>query len=104
MRFMKRGEMPGYEDLVKRISESFITGQERAAKAVNTSMVETYCLIGQYIVSFEQNGNLKAEYGKALLKNLSRDLSISHGKGFSMSNVYMMRQFFIKYPKFQTLS
>ena len=27
-----------------------------------------------------------------------------HGKGFSLSNVYLMRQFFIKYPIFQTVS
>jgi len=27
-----------------------------------------------------------------------------HGKGFSLSNVYQMRQFFIRYPIFQTVS
>ena len=29
---------------------------------------------------------------------------MAHGKGFGLSNVYLMRQFFIKYPIFQTLS
>jgi hypothetical protein len=40
-------------------------------------MVETYWEIGKYIVEFEQNGNLKAQYDKQLLRNLSRDLSLS---------------------------
>ena len=47
---------------------------------------------------------VKAEYGKVILKNLSRDLSLTPGKGFSLSNIYLIRSFFVKYPKFQTAS
>jgi hypothetical protein len=82
-----------YNNLVHQISETYQQGQSRAATAVNVNMVDTYWQIGQYIVEFEQNGNLKAEYGKALLRNLSHDLSIAHGKGFSQSNIYLMRLF-----------
>lgn len=93
-----------YNQLIHQISETYIQGQRKAVAAVNSTMVETYWQIGQYIVEFEQGGNIKAEYGKALLKNLSKDLSLVHDKGFSLSNVYLMRQFFIIYPKFQTVS
>ena len=93
-----------YQNLVSLISETYSNGYSRAVAAVNSNMVETYWKIGQYIVEFEQGGKLKAEYGKALLTNLSKDLSLTHGKGFSLSNIYMMRQFFIKYPIFQTVS
>ena len=93
-----------YQSLLDRISDSYAYGFQKAVAAVNSSMVETYWKIGQYIVEFEQEGKSKAEYGKALLTNLSKDLSFAHGKGFSLSNVYMMRQFFIKYPIFQTVS
>ena len=31
-------------------------------------------------------------------------MTLGLGRGFSLSNIYMMRQFFIKYPIFQTLS
>jgi predicted nuclease of restriction endonuclease-like (RecB) superfamily len=93
-----------YRSLIDQISETYQQGQSRAVAAINANMVETYWKIGYHIVEFEQGGNLKAEYGKALLKNLSTDLSMVHGKGFRMSNVYLMRQFFIKYPKFQTQS
>jgi predicted nuclease of restriction endonuclease-like (RecB) superfamily len=93
-----------YQNLVEKISDTYAYGYQKAVVAVNSNMVETYWKIGQYIVEFEQSGNIKAEYGKSLLTNLSKDLSITHGKGFSLSNVYMMRQFFIKYPIFQTVS
>jgi predicted nuclease of restriction endonuclease-like (RecB) superfamily len=93
-----------YQSLISSISNTYSIGRQKAITAINTNMVETYWKIGQYIVEFEQGGSSKAEYGKALLENLSKDLSRLHGKGFSLSNLYMMRQFFIKYPIFQTVS
>jgi len=42
--------------------------------------------------------------GTKLLTRLSKDLRLKYGKGFSKSNVYLMRLLYIKYPKFQTLS
>ena len=94
----------GYQNLLNRISETFSNGYQKTVAAVNSNMVETYWKIGEHIVEFEQGGKIKAEYGKALLTNLSKDLSLTQGKGFSLSNMYMMRQFFIKYPIFQTVS
>jgi len=70
----------------------------------NTILVETYWKIGERIVEYEQKGGEKAEYGTKLLTRLSKDLRLRHGKGFSKSNVYLMRSLYIKYPKFQTLS
>ena len=93
-----------YQELVAQISEIYQQGQQSAILAVNAHLVNTYWRIGEYIVQFEQKGKLKATYGKALLSTLAKDLSLAHGKGFSLSNVYLMRQFFIKYPKFQTAS
>lgn len=60
--------------------------------------------IGQYVVEFEQGGNTKAAYGKALLENLSKDLSLRHGKGFSLSNMNRMRQLYTQFPICATLS
>ena len=101
---MEVTEFKNYDRLIHQISETYLEGQKNAVTTVNTTIVETYWKIGQYIVEFEQGGNVKAEYGKALLKRLSYDLSLTHNKGFSLSNVYLMRQFFIRYPKFQTVS
>ncbi len=93
-----------YENLLGTICEVYENGKVRAFSAVNTELVKTYWEIGKYIVEFEQNGAKKAEYGKGLLEQLSRDLSIKYGKGFSRSNLFQIRSFYVTYPKIQTVS
>jgi len=88
----------GYRELVSQISETFTDGQRKAVHAVNSFLVETYWKIGQFIVEYEQGGSGKAEYGKRLLEQLSKDLSLLHGKGFGVSNIYRMRQFYLTFP------
>ncbi|MDD2716291.1 MAG: PDDEXK nuclease domain-containing protein [Candidatus Wallbacteria bacterium] len=95
-------QTPEYESLLCKISDTYARGQFLAHQAVSSYLLETYWKIGQFVVEFEQGGNFKAEYGKALLKKLAADLSLRHGRGFSLSNIYLMRQFFILFPKFQT--
>jgi len=87
-----------YQQLIQRISDTYADGQKKAVQAVNTHLLETYWQIGRYIVEFEQGGDTKAEYGKGLLENLSKDLNALHGKGFSRSNLVYMRLFYLKYP------
>lgn len=93
-----------YIALIKSISDIYTNGKTKAFQQVNNFVIQTYWKIGKHIVEFEQEGNRKAKYGKNLLQKISKDLSALHGKGFSVSNVYMIRLFFIKYPIFQTLS
>ncbi|MDR0801476.1 DUF1016 N-terminal domain-containing protein [Fluviicola sp.] len=87
-----------YNNLVSQIAEVYKQGQFNASVAVNTALVETYWEIGKYIIEFEQKGKLKAEYGTALINNLSKDLTLAFGKGFSRSNIIYMRLF---YKEFQ---
>ena len=93
-----------YQQLLGRISELYTAGQVRAHQAVNACITDTYWQIGHDIVEFEQGGNVRADYGTAVLVNLSRDLTLRHGKGFSRSNVIRFRQFYLTYPKGATLS
>lgn len=93
-----------YSSLINDIGSLIREGRKKAIQAVNTSLVSTYWHIGRRIVTFEQKGNEKAVYGSKLLKRLSKDLKAAYGKGFSISNVYLMRLLYIKYEKFQTLS
>lgn len=92
-----------YQRLLTRISEVYTTGQLRAHQAVNAHLTQTYWQIGHDIVEFEQGGQTRAEYGKALLEGLSRDLTLRHGKGFSRSNLSRFRQFYLLYPICATL-
>jgi len=86
-----------YNYLISKISEVYNQGRNKSAIAVNTYLVETYWEIGKHIVEFEQGGNAKAEYGKSLLENLSKDLTLAHGRGFSHSNLKRMRQLYVAY-------
>lgn len=100
---LEKSQQP-YQQLLRQISDTYTDGQRKAAQAVNTHLLETYWQIGQYIVEFEQGGDTKAEYGKALLESLSKDLGELHGKGFSRSNLVYMRLFYLKYPISETVS
>jgi predicted nuclease of restriction endonuclease-like (RecB) superfamily len=74
---------------------------------VNTALLATYWLMGRRIVEYEQKGKERAEYGEELLVRLADDLSSRFGKGFSKSNLFMMRAFYLAYPEqqiFQTVS
>ncbi|EGV33946.1 protein of unknown function DUF1016 [Thiorhodococcus drewsii AZ1] len=94
----------GYRQLLEAISDAYTQGRARAAQAVNTQLIETYWQVGRHIVEYEQAGNLRAEYGKALIGNLAADLGRRHGRGFSRSNLIRIRQFYLAYPKGATLS
>ncbi len=87
-----------YEGLVEQISERYERGRRSAAIAVNSHIVDTYWNVGRDIVEFEQHGSDRAAYGARLLEKLSKDLTTRHGKGFSMSNLSRMRQFYTAYP------
>lgn len=87
-----------YNKLVSKISETYVKGKQKAVIAVSRQITETYWKVGEQIVEFEQEGKQRAEYGANLIENLSKDLSLLHGKGFSLSNVKRMRQFYIEYP------
>jgi len=93
-----------YQELIREISTAFVHGQARAMAAVHSCLVDTYWKIGQHIVEYEQQGREKAVYGAALLENLSRDLKLLHGKGFSRSNLNYMRLLYIRYPICETVS
>jgi len=74
------------------------------SREVNTTMLNTYWQIGRTIVEREQNGNLKAEYGKKLLPELSKRLTAELGRGYSRSNLYNMRELYLRYPIIQMSS
>ncbi len=90
--------------MLEQIKEVIINSRQKIAYAVNNTMLEAYWNVGRIIIENEQNGNFKAEYGKQLIKDLSKELRKVLGNGFSVSNLFNMRRFYITYPKFQTLS
>ena len=90
--------MDRWIDDIKEIMEA---ARYQIASDLNSIMLETYWKLGKSIVENEQNGDLKAQYGKKVLSELSKRLSVELGRGYSKSNLYNMRDFYIVYPKFQ---
>jgi predicted nuclease of restriction endonuclease-like (RecB) superfamily len=70
----------------------------QAYSAVNAAMVDAYWKIGRRIVQEEQGGSVKAEYGKQLIRHLSRALGEEFGKGMSVANLKNFRQFYLAFP------
>ncbi|MCI8871531.1 MAG: DUF1016 domain-containing protein [Lachnospiraceae bacterium] len=79
------------------IKEILITARNKVYQAANFTMVEAYWNIGKTIIE-EQGGNKKAEYGKGLLKELSKQMTQDFGKGFTVTNLKYMRQFYLTFP------
>ena len=95
---------PEYELLVNNISTLWQEAKNNAALSVNTELLMANWHTGEYIDEYEQGGKAKAEYGKQLLVNLSKDLTLRNGKGFSRSNLTYMRKFYLVFPKCETVS
>jgi predicted nuclease of restriction endonuclease-like (RecB) superfamily len=93
-----------YGQLVADISSLLEHARRTAARTINTILTATYWEIGRRIVEHEQGGKARAEYGEALLVNLAQDLTAKHGRGFSKSNLFQMRAFYIGWEIFQTPS
>lgn len=90
--------------LIKQIQTLVKSARENVARNINKEILQTYWQVGKHIVEYEQKGESKAEYGKQLLINLSKELSLELGKGFSRSNLTYMRLFYLRFPKSETVS
>jgi predicted nuclease of restriction endonuclease-like (RecB) superfamily len=93
-----------YDLLLKQIASAIADARRHAVVAINATILETHWNIGKFIVEFEQGGSARAKYGDRLLVALSKDLTVSQGRGFSKSNLFYMRLFFMRFPIFQTVS
>ena len=90
--------------MIQEIKDVILSSRKKVAYEVNNTMLNAYWNVGRIIVENEQNGNIKAEYGKQVMKELSKELRKILGTGFSVSNLFNMRKLYITYPKFQTVS
>ncbi|SDH69794.1 Predicted nuclease of restriction endonuclease-like (RecB) superfamily, DUF1016 family [Pseudobutyrivibrio sp. 49] len=86
-----------YSVLLDKIGQRIDQGKQEVARALIKSMLGTYWDMGQYIVEYEQDGKPHAIYGQQLFKRLSKDLTLRYGKGYSVPNLYNMRQFYQVY-------
>lgn len=84
-------------ELIHEIRALIQSARQTVVHSVDLIQVLTNFEIGRRIVEHEQRGNERAEYGKALLKELSATLTKEFGRGFSRSNLEYMRKFYLTY-------
>lgn len=90
--------------IILEIRELLENARKNVAQQVNTQLLTTYWNIGRIIVEYEQQNQIRADYGKQTLRELSKELTREFGKGFSRSNLQNMRAFYLAYEKCQTVS
>lgn len=93
-----------YTTLFKRLAEIIDSARATVVRQINKAQVFAYYEIGREIVEFEQKGKARAGYGEELIEMLSRDMTLKFGRGFSSTNLKMMRLFYQSFPIRQTLS
>ena len=88
---LQKSDHPGQNE-VRQLIQSARRG---VSTVVDTLQVMTNFEIGRRIVEHEQKGAKRAAYGDLILSGLSDALTAEFGKGFSMTNLKLMRQFFL---------
>lgn len=90
--------------IFQQVAELLQNARQQVLRTVNSTMTITYFEIGRIIVEEEQNGKDRAEYGKKLLRDLSKQLTKEFGKGFSVVNLENIRKFYLTYSKSESLT
>ena len=90
--------------LLEEIKNLLHISRQHLQQTVNTTMVQTYWNIGRLIVEDEQQGKERAEYGKKQLEAIAESLTQEFGKGFDARNLRKMRQFYLTFPKWDSVS
>ena len=86
---------------INEVKEILKNARQKAYTAINSAMVEAYWEIGRRIVEEEQRGKERAEYGKEIIKNLSKELTEEFGKGFGERNIRNIRQFYVLFSDYE---
>lgn len=86
------------------ISAMVNEAKSNLAKEINKSITYVYWNIGRIIVKHENEDNNRLEYGKEVLKKLSKELTKLLGKGYSLTNLTYMRWFYNVYPDYNMIN
>lgn len=93
-----------YTVLLAHIADVISQARAKVVRDIDATHAIAYWHIGRVIVEYEQHGQSRAEYGDVLMRRLSYDMTKRFGKGFSETNLKMMRLFYQAFPIRQTVS
>ena len=99
---INNGDLITNQETYDTVRGYIVAAQKQVKAAVNSAMVTAYWNIGKQI--YETCGESeRAEYGKQLLQYLADKLTEEFGKGFTVRNLQMMRQFYLTFPNANAL-
>ena len=94
----KTKEVAVSDKLYQAVRRVIQDAHRAVSRCANSTMVETYWRVGYLIVEDEQQGRRKAEYGRAVLRELAARLTVEYGSGYDASNLRNMRTFYLAFP------
>lgn len=97
-------EINSYQNILGDIRSIINSGRNSAYAAANSIGIMTYWNIGKRIVENEQEGEIRAEYGKKLTKILAEDLSKEFGNSYSQRNLEYYRKFYMLFDDLNILN
>lgn len=90
--------------LLENIKHIVLNARKNLYQKVNQELILTYWQIGKEIVEMELKNNIDNQTSRQIILKLSKQLTNEIGKGFSRSNLFNMRKFYIEYPNVQSLT
>ena len=96
--FIFRGGKLNYYNEIKEIFVKNEVYKKVKDYSKNRSDLNTYFEVGRLIVE-AQGGEARAKYGNKLIKEYSERLTWELGKGYDVSNLKRMRQFYLLFQK-----
>ena len=98
---------PNNEDklFVDKAEQIVLNGKNDAYQAVNKTILRTYWLLGQHIVTYCQTGTEHTErYGQYLMTILEQHLITRYGATYSRRNLYYYAQFYQLFPDYEIVN
>lgn len=93
----------GIGTFIEEIKQIIDDSRSKALRSVDFCRVQMYWAIGKRISEKEQQGKERADYGKYIIRNLSKEIEPLYGSGFGVRQLERSRQFYRMYPIASTL-
>lgn len=93
----KQGIVINIENLYQRVVSHLSDAKQNIIRTIDTEIIYAYWNIGKEIIEEEQNGEKRADYGKAIIQQLSERLVKELGRGYSKSTLADIRKFYLTY-------
>lgn len=90
--------------LFEKIKSILLNSRAAVVQNINRELILTYWRIGKEIADSERKNVIDAQTSRQVILTLSKKLTEELGKGFSRSNLFNMRKFYLEHPDVQTVS